>query len=105
MIRWFVASEPCIFYLVRAHTPTRARYTFVSSTHSHAPKLQVWATWLFYTVLVDLGNVIADELSLPFERISLAMVYRCLCHFNVAHNEGKATDPVKYFAAKEDGEF
>ncbi len=27
-------------------------------------KLQVWATWLFYAVLVDLGDAIADELSL-----------------------------------------
>lgn len=32
-------------------------------------KLQVWATWLFYAVLVDLGDAVADELSLPFDRI------------------------------------
>lgn len=25
-------------------------------------KLQVWATWLFYAVLVDLGDAVADEL-------------------------------------------
>ena len=50
-------------------------------------KLQVWATWLFYAVLVDLGDAIcasqqrfaiADELSLPFDRISLEMLYRGL---------------------------
>ena len=41
-------------------------------------KLQVWATWLFYAVLVDLGEAIADELSLPFDRISLEMLYRGL---------------------------
>lgn len=64
-------------------------------------KLQVWATWLFYAVLVDLGDAIADELSLPFDRISLEMVYRGLYHFNVAYDKGKATDRVKYFAAKE----
>ena len=64
-------------------------------------KLQVWATWLFYAVLVDLGDAIADELSLPFDRISLEMVYRGLYHFSVAYDKGKATDPVKYFAAKE----
>ena len=28
-------------------------------------KLQIWATWLFYAVLVDLGDAIADELGLP----------------------------------------
>ena len=72
-------------------------------------KLQVWATWLFYAVLVDLGDAlsvalpqaIADELSLPFDRISLEMVYRGLYHFSVAYDKGKATDSVKYFTAKE----
>ncbi len=64
-------------------------------------KLQVWATWLFYAVLVDLGDAIADELSLPFDRISLEMVYRGLYHFSVAYDKGRADDPVKYFAAKE----
>lgn len=64
-------------------------------------KLQVWATWLFYAVLVDLGDAVADELALPFDRISLEMLYRGLYHFTVAYNKGKATDPVKYFAAPE----
>lgn len=64
-------------------------------------KLQVWATWLFYAVLVDLGDAVADELSLPFDRISLEMIYRGLYHFSVAYDKGKASDPVKYFAAKE----
>ena len=64
-------------------------------------KLQVWATWLFYAVLVDLGDAVAEELALPFERISLEMLYRGLYHFSVAYDKGKATDPVKYFAAPE----
>jgi hypothetical protein len=38
-------------------------------------KLQIWATWLLYAVLVDLGDAVADELSLPFDRISLEMIY------------------------------
>jgi hypothetical protein len=29
------------------------------------------------------------------------MVYRGLNHLSVAYDKGKATDPVKYFAAKE----
>jgi hypothetical protein len=64
-------------------------------------KLQVWATWLFYAVLVDLGDAVADELSLPFDRISLEMIFRGLYHFSVANEKGKADDPIKYFAAKE----
>ena len=61
----------------------------------------MWATWLFYAVLVDLGDAVADELSLPFDRISLEMIFRGLYHFSVAYDKGKADDPIKYFAAKE----
>ena len=61
-------------------------------------KLQIWATWLFYAVLVDLGDAVADELALPFDRISLEMVYRGLYYFHSASKRGEAQDPVKYFA-------
>ena len=61
-------------------------------------KLQIWATWLFYAVLVDLGDAVADELSLPFDRISLEMIYRGLYYFHSASSRGEAHDPVKYFA-------
>lgn len=64
-------------------------------------KLQLWGTWLFYAVLVDLGDAVADEVSLSFDRISLEMIYRGLYHFYVAHHKGLATDPIKYFAAPE----
>jgi hypothetical protein len=64
-------------------------------------KLQLWGTWLFFAVLVDLGDAVANELGLPFERISLEMLYRGLYHFGVARNKGVASDPVAYFAASE----
>ncbi len=64
-------------------------------------KLQIWGTWLFYAILIDLGDAVADELSLPFNRISLEMIYRSLYHFGVANQKGEARDPVKYFAASE----
>ncbi|BAZ36810.1 transposase, IS4 [Calothrix sp. NIES-4101] len=47
---------------------------------------------------VDLGDAVADELNLPFEQISLEMIYRGLYHFNVAYNKGKANHPVQYFS-------
>ncbi len=62
-------------------------------------QLQIWGTWLFYAVLVDLGDAVADEMSVAFDSISLEMIYRGLYHFSVAHQKGQATDPVKYFAA------
>lgn len=62
-------------------------------------QLQIWGTWLFYAVLVDFGDAVADELSLPFDQISLQMIYCGLYHFYVAHQKGLACDPIKYFAA------
>lgn len=64
-------------------------------------QLQVWATWLFYALLLDLGDAVADEVGLPFDRISLEMLYRGLYHFTNAYNNALATDPVAYFAAPE----
>jgi len=64
-------------------------------------QLQIWGTWIFYALLVDLGDAVADQLSLPIDSISLEMIYRGLYHFYVAHEKGKATDPPKYFAAPE----
>ena len=52
-------------------------------------------------VLVDLGDAVASELSLPFDYISLEMIYRGLDHFSVAHQKGQAIEPVQYFAAPE----
>jgi hypothetical protein len=64
-------------------------------------QLQIWGTWIFYALLVDLGDAVADQLSLPINSISLEMIYRGLYHFYVARPKGKATDPIEYFAAPE----
>jgi hypothetical protein len=64
-------------------------------------KLQIWGTWLFYSILIDLGDAVADELSLPLDSISLEMIYRGMYHFYVARQKGLANDPIKYFAAPE----
>ena len=63
--------------------------------------LQVWSTWLFFAVLVDLGDAVAEELLLPFDCISLEMVFRGVYHFMQASTRGEATDLVKYLAAPE----
>jgi hypothetical protein len=64
-------------------------------------QLQIWGTWIFYAILVDLGDAVADQLSLPIDSISLEMIYRGLYHFYVARQQGKATDPIEYFVAPE----
>ena len=62
-------------------------------------KLQLWATWLFYAVLLDLGDAVADALKVPMERISLEMLFRGIYHFSQAYAKGLASDLVAYFAA------
>ncbi len=49
-------------------------------------------------VLKDTAPHIADELSLPFDRISEDMIYRGLYYFHGASTRGEAHNPVKYFA-------
>lgn len=61
-------------------------------------QLQIWATWLFYAVLVDLGDAVAEAMALPFDRISLEMLFRGIYHFSNARQKGLASDPVAYFA-------
>ena len=60
--------------------------------------LQVWATWLFFAVLVDLGDAVAEQLMRPFDDISLEMVFRGLYHFHRAFSKGTATHPIQYLA-------
>jgi hypothetical protein len=64
-------------------------------------KLQLWATWLLYAVLIDLSDEIADELTLPFDSISVEMVFRGIYHFTQALNQGFATNIIAYLTAPE----
>lgn len=64
-------------------------------------KLQLWATWLLYAVLIDLSDEVASEFTLPFDSISVEMVFRGIYHFTQALNQGFATDIVAYLTAPE----
>ena len=60
--------------------------------------LQLWATWLMYAVLVDLADDVADSLALPFNQISMEMVYRSLYFCTMAFHRRESDDPVAYLA-------
>lgn len=62
-------------------------------------KLQIWTTWLFYAVLIDLSDQVADELTLPFDSISIEMVFRGIYHFTQALNQGSAMDLIAYLTS------
>jgi hypothetical protein len=63
-------------------------------------QMQVWATWLLYTMLVDLTDSVAEGLQRPFRDISMEMVFRGLYYFAQARKKGKANDVVAYFVHK-----
>lgn len=71
-------------------------YFWVGSANGVA--LQLWATWLMYAILVDLADDVADTLSVPFNQVSLEMVYRSLYFCTTAFQRGEADDPVTYLA-------
>lgn len=61
-------------------------------------QLQVWATWLYYAILIDLCDDVAEVLQLPLHRISVEMVSRGLYYFVGAKAHGYAGSAVAYFA-------
>jgi hypothetical protein len=71
-------------------------YFWVGSVNGIA--LQLWATWLMYAVLVDLADDVADSLAVPFNAISLEMVYRSLYFCTTAFHRAESDDPVVYLA-------
>jgi len=60
-------------------------------------KLQLWATWLFYAVLIDLCDDVAEALHYPLDRISVEMVYRGLYHYTTAVANGFVGDVPTYY--------
>jgi hypothetical protein len=57
-------------------------YLWVGS--SHGIQIRLWATWIFYSVLVELSADVAEALRQPIGRISVAMVFRSLYHYGRA---------------------
>lgn len=65
-------------------------YLWVGASNGVA--IQIYATWIFYAVLINLCVDVAQALGEPVERISVEMVFRSLYHFSRAQQLGK--DPV-----------
>lgn len=59
--------------------------------------VQLWATWVLFAALVDLTDSVAQAMDLPFQAISMEMVFRGLYHFTQAYQRREASDPVAYF--------
>lgn len=99
------ALEVVAFYDHRWHIETtfllvkrllNLAYLWVGSLNG--VQLQVWATFLFYAILIDLCDAVADQLNLPLERISVEMVYRSLYFYTVAVRDGYTKSAPEYLA-------
>lgn len=66
---------------------------------SNGVQIQLYSTWIFYIVLMDLCAQVALALRQPLERISVEMVFRSLYHFSRARQQGRATDLVPFLVA------
>jgi len=64
-------------------------------------KLQIWATWLFYAVLIDVADTVANEFEIEAEKISIEMLLSSFYHFNSAYNRGLSDDLIAYLVSAE----
>lgn len=59
-------------------------------------QLQLHATFLFYLVLLNVCQQVAQSLNEPLERISVEMVFRAFYHYSRALTRGETVDLVTY---------
>ena len=74
-------------------------YVWVGSLNG--VKVQVFATFLFYAILIDLCDDVAEQLGLALEQISVEMVYRGLYHYVTAVNQELFSGDAASYLARE----
>jgi hypothetical protein len=63
---------------------------------SNGVQIQLYSTWIFYALLMDVCAQVAVALRQPLECISVEMVFRSFYHFSRARQRGRATDLVSF---------
>lgn len=71
-------------------------YVWTGSTN--AVQLQIYATLIFYAVLLTICQQVAQVLGEPLERISVEMVFRAFYHYRRAVQCGETDDLVQFLA-------
>ena len=72
--------------------------SYLWSASPNAVQLQVYATLLFYTVLIGVCQQLAQVLQQPLDRISVEMVFRGLYHYSRALQKGEDQGLVAFLA-------
>jgi Transposase DDE domain len=70
--------------------------SYFYSESENAVQLQVWLSWLAYSIMVDLSDEVAAALGLAYERISVTMVYRGLYHYARSYADDPSLELVSY---------
>jgi hypothetical protein len=63
-----------------------------------AVQLQIYATLIFYAVMLTICQQVAEVLGEPLERISVEMVFRAFYHYSRAAPRGECDDLVTFLA-------
>ena len=71
-------------------------YLWTGSTN--AVQLQIYATLIFYAVLLTICQQVAQVFGEPLERISVEMVFRAFYHYSRAVERGETDDLVQFLA-------
>jgi hypothetical protein len=71
---------------------------YVWTGSSNAVQLQIYATLIFYAVLLTICQQVAQVLGEPLERISVEMVFRAFYHYSRAVQRGESDDLVAFLA-------
>jgi hypothetical protein len=66
--------------------------------HHNGVRIQIAATWIIYTVLVQLQSDLAEKLGIKRDRLSFEMIYRSLYHYSRALDRAAASDLLSYLA-------
>jgi len=69
---------------------------YLWKTSANGIQLQLYATLLFYLVLLHVCQQVAQSLNEPLERISVEMVFRAFYHYSRALTRGETVDLVPY---------
>lgn len=72
---------------------------YLWSASKNAVQLQVYATLIFYAVLIQLCQQLAEALAQPLDRISVEMVFRGFYHYASALQKGEHQELVPFLAA------
>jgi len=66
---------------------------------THAVQLQIYATLIFYAVLLTICPQVAQALGEPLEQISVEMVFRAVYHYSQAVQRGEYDDLILFLTA------